>query len=112
MLKTGLAIMLAAGALLPALAHQAGAWHYMLPVAVLSVGFAFTLGPAAAWRWHRSRNRPAARRRCWAARRCCSRRPCRRCWPRCAGGELALGGAVIALSLLCLALQWRAPARG
>ncbi|MEO3962094.1 hypothetical protein, partial [Chromobacterium piscinae] len=27
-------------------------------------------------------------------------------------GELALGGAVIALSLFCLALQWRMPARG
>ncbi|WP_406850413.1 Bcr/CflA family efflux MFS transporter, partial [Chromobacterium phragmitis] len=46
-LLLGLCFLLAAGVLLLALAKQPGAWHYMLPIAVLSVGFALTLGPAA-----------------------------------------------------------------
>lgn len=33
--------------MLLALSGQPGAWHYMLPIGVLSVGFAWTLGPAS-----------------------------------------------------------------
>lgn len=47
MLRYGLNIMLLAGLLLLALSGQPGAWHYMLPIGVLSVGFAWTLGPAS-----------------------------------------------------------------
>ncbi|WP_019102381.1 MULTISPECIES: Bcr/CflA family efflux MFS transporter [Chromobacterium] len=47
MLRYGLNIMLLAGVLLLALSGQPGAWHYMLPIGVLSVGFAWTLGPAS-----------------------------------------------------------------
>ncbi|QEL57234.1 Bcr/CflA family efflux MFS transporter [Chromobacterium paludis] len=46
-LKLGLCLMLVAGALLLLLAGRPEAWHYLLPVGVLSVGFAFTLGPAS-----------------------------------------------------------------
>ncbi|TDR80227.1 multidrug effflux MFS transporter [Paludibacterium purpuratum] len=45
-LRTGLACMLLAGGVMLALSGQAGAWHYMLPVGILGIGFACTLGPA------------------------------------------------------------------
>ncbi|QND82380.1 Bcr/CflA family multidrug resistance transporter [Chromobacterium vaccinii] len=112
-LKTGLAIMLAAGALLPALAHQPGAWHYMLPIAVLSVGFAFTLGPAAGMAmapFAESAGRAAALLGCAQMLFASALSALLAALP--VAGELALGGAVIALSLGCLALQWRMPARG
>ncbi|UGA40485.1 MFS transporter [Chromobacterium haemolyticum] len=47
MLRYGLNIMLLAGVMLLSLSGQPGAWHYMLPIGVLSVGFAWTLGPAS-----------------------------------------------------------------
>lgn len=47
LLHCGLSLMALAGLLLLALSGRGEAWHYMGPVAVLSVGFAFTLGPAS-----------------------------------------------------------------
>jgi Bcr/CflA subfamily drug resistance transporter len=46
-LHSGLAIMVLAGGLMLTLSNQAGAWHYMLPVGILGIGFACTLGPAS-----------------------------------------------------------------
>ncbi|BEV72320.1 multidrug effflux MFS transporter [Paludibacterium sp. THUN1379] len=46
-LRFGLLLMLLAGLLMWLLAARQGAWHYMLPVGVLGIGFACTLGPAS-----------------------------------------------------------------
>lgn len=45
-LHLGLFIMLLGGGLMIALSTQSGPWHFMLPVAVVSVAFALTLGTA------------------------------------------------------------------
>ncbi|OHX21846.1 multidrug effflux MFS transporter [Chromobacterium sphagni] len=112
-LHAGLGLMLAAGALLLGLAGQQGAWHYMLPVAVLSVGFALTLGPAASMAmapFAESAGRAAAILGCAQMLFAAALSALLAALPL--SGERALGSAVIALSLLCLALQRAAPRQG
>ncbi|UTH75695.1 multidrug effflux MFS transporter [Chromobacterium sp. IIBBL 290-4] len=108
-LKSGLVLMLAAGALLLILAEHAGAWHYMLPVAVLSVGFALTLGPAAGLAmapFAESAGRASAILGCVQMLFASLLSAALAALP--VAGELALGAAVIALSLLCLLAQRKA----
>ena len=108
-LRSGLVVMLAAGALLLILAGHAGAWHYMLPVAVLSVGFACTLGPAAGMAmapFGEAAGRAAAILGCVQMLFASALSAALAALP--VAGETALGGAVVALSLLCLFLQRKA----
>ena len=46
-LRYGLNMMLFSGVMLLLLSDQSAAWHYMLPIGFLSMGFSLTLGPAS-----------------------------------------------------------------
>nr|WP_199064107.1 Bcr/CflA family efflux MFS transporter [Chromobacterium sp. ASV5] len=109
MLKAGLALMGLAGALLLALAGQEGAWHYLLPVAVLSAGFAFCLGPAnslAMAPFSSGAGRAAALLGCGQMLFASALSAALAALPL--PGEIALGGAALLLCACCFA-QLRRP---
>ncbi|MBV8046862.1 MAG: multidrug effflux MFS transporter [Paludibacterium sp.] len=106
--RTGLLIMLSAGVLMLALSRQTGAWHYMLPVGVLGVGFACALGPAGSMAmapFGAMAGRAAAVLGCGQMLFAAVLSALLAALP--VPGEWALGAAIILLSALCLRLTAR-----
>ncbi|WP_158300977.1 Bcr/CflA family efflux MFS transporter [Chromobacterium sp. ATCC 53434] len=103
LLHWGLGLMALSGALLLALSGKSGAWHYMGPVAVLSVGFAFTLGPASSLAmapFAHAAGRAAALLGCAQMLFAAVLSAALAALPL--PGEWALGGAALLLPLACL----------
>ncbi|WP_158253633.1 multidrug effflux MFS transporter [Chromobacterium alticapitis] len=103
LLHWGLSLMALAGALLLALSGRTESWHYMGPVALLSVGFAFTLGPASSLAmapFGHAAGRAAALLGCGQMLFAAALSAGLAALPL--PGEWALGGAALLLSLGCL----------
>ncbi len=102
-LAEGLWLMLAGGVLMLSVSDQSGAWHYMLPVAVVSTGFAMTMGPAnglAMTAFSRGAGRAAAALGCLQMISAALFSALLASLP--GPAEIRLGTAIVVLALACL----------